>query len=155
MLSVLKNLDPLLTADLLYALATMGHGDEIAVVDANFPAYTLANVVRRREIISLAGTGLPEAIRAVLSVLPVDDSSDTPVRFMASSNSPDKDLEEIHRDLRSVVRDATAGSVEISPLERFAFYEAVRECYAIVQTGERRYFGNVLVKKGAIPPPAS
>jgi L-fucose mutarotase len=62
------------------------------------------------------------------------------------------ELPEVQVEVQDVVDNAAGRSLPIGALERFAFYEAARGAYAVVLTGERRYFGNVLIKKGAIPP---
>jgi hypothetical protein len=70
---MLKGLDPLLNADLLYVLAAMGHGDELALVDKNFPAVSLG-----ARVIRLEGVDAPRVLEAILSVMPLDDMLDTP-----------------------------------------------------------------------------
>ena len=84
---MLKNIDPLLTPELLQVMAAMGHGDELAVVDANFPAESVALRSGHGRVVPLAGTSMPEAVRAILTLLPLDDFVDTPVRRMAIDNS--------------------------------------------------------------------
>jgi L-fucose mutarotase len=148
---MLKNLDPLLSADLLYVLAAMGHGDEVAIVDANFPAESVARRTAYGRLVTVAGASMPEVVRAVLSVLPMDDFVDVPVRRMAVDDAEDE-FPEVQVEAQDAVDNAAGRSLPIGPLERFAFYEAARGAYAVVLTGERRYFGNVLIKKGAIPP---
>ncbi|MGD0039421.1 MAG: RbsD/FucU domain-containing protein [Isosphaeraceae bacterium] len=144
---MLKNIDPLLTAELLSVLAAMGHGDEIAVTDANFPADSVARGTCHGRVISLAGASLPEVVKAILSVLPLDEFVDAPVRRMAA---PDE-LPEVQQEAQAVIDAVSDKHSPMGVLERFAFYEAARACYAVVLTGERRFYGNVLIKKGAIP----
>ena len=148
---MLKNLDPLLGPELLYVLAAMGHGDDVAIVDANFPADSVARRTGYGRLVAVAGASVPEVVSAVLSVLPMDDFVDQPVRRMAVDGAP-QDLPDVQVDVQAVVDGAAGRSLPIAPLERFAFYEAARGAYAVVLTGERRYFGNVLIKKGAVPP---
>jgi L-fucose mutarotase len=131
---MLSGLDPLLTPDLLHALASMGHGDTIAVVDANFPAAATAG-----RLIRLPGIGAPAVLGAILSLLPIDD-------FGEPDATPDP-----VRDFISVLsQHALPSPVAI---ERHAFYRAAAACFAIVQTGERRFYGNIVLRKGVIPPP--
>ena len=148
---MLKNMDPLLSPELLYVLAAMGHGDEVAVVDANFPADSVARRTVYGRLVSVPGATVPEAVGAVLSVLPLDDFVYQPVRRMAVDGAPDE-LPAVQREVQAIVDASAARSWPIGALERFAFYEAARGAYAVVLTGERRYFANVLIKKGAIPP---
>jgi L-fucose mutarotase len=150
---MLKNIDPLLTPELLQVMAAMGHGDELAVVDANFPADSVALRTGHGRVVPLAGTSMPEAVRAILTLLPLDDFVDTPVRRMAIDNSPD-DLPEAQREVQAVIDHAAGRSWPTGTLARFDFYEAAGNSYAVVLTGERRYYGNVLIRKGAIPPEA-
>ncbi len=150
---MLKNIDPLLTPELLQVMAAMGHGDELAVVDANFPAASVALRSGHGRVVPLAGTSMPEAVRAILTLLPLDDFVDTPVRRMAIDNSPD-DLPEAQREVQAVIDRAAGRPWPTGTLARFDFYEAARNSYAVVLTGERRYYGNVLIRKGAIPPDA-
>jgi L-fucose mutarotase len=148
---MLKNIDPLLSPELLFVLAAMGHGDEIAVVDANFPADSVAHGTCHGQVVSLAGASMPEAVVAILSVLPLDEFVDAPVRRMAVGDATDE-LAEVQREVQAVIDREAGRHWPMGVLERFAFYEAARGSYAVVLTGERRYFGNVLIKKGALPP---
>lgn len=148
---MLKNLDPLLSPELLYVLAAMGHGDEVAVVDANFPADSVARRTVYGRLVSIPGVAVPEVVRAVLSVLPLDEFVDQPVRRMEVDGAPGE-LPAVQREVQAVVDTSAGRSWPMGGLERFAFYEAARSAYAVVFTGERRYFANVLIKKGAIPP---
>jgi L-fucose mutarotase len=148
---MLKHVDPLLSPELLYVLAAMGHGDELAVVDANFPADSVARRTGYGRLVTMAGVPMPEAVRAILSLLPLDDFVDHPVHRMAVDTAPDE-LPPVQREVQAVVDAAAGRHWPMGGLERFSFYEAARGAYAVVLTGERRYFANVLIKKGAIPP---
>jgi L-fucose mutarotase len=140
---MLKGLDPLLTPDLLHALAAMGHGECVVLVDANYPAS------RGRRRIELPGADAPAALRAVLSVLPIDDFIAAPVSVMQVVGTPD-DVPPVVAELNAMLR---AHDLEpATAIERFAFYAAAEQAYAIVATGERRFYGNILLTKGAIPP---
>ena len=85
---MLKGIDPVLTADLLSTLAAMGHGDDLALVDANHPAETIAAATTRRRPIRLSGLTMERAARAILSVLPIDDFEPAPVRRMEVVGDP-------------------------------------------------------------------
>lgn len=141
---MLKGIPPLLTADLLHALASMGHGDEIAIVDANFPAATLG-----RRLVALPGVGSHEALAAVLEVLPLDTSDPPPVLTMEVIGDAEAIPEPV-TDFAAVLADAGHADVEMGHLERQAFYARAREAYAIVRTGELRPYGNVLLVKGTV-----
>lgn len=150
---MLKNIDPLLTPELLYVLAAMGHGDDLVVVDANFPADAVARRTAWGRSVSLAGTATPAALRAILSLLPLDEFVEEPVRRMAVDKAPDE-VPPVQREMQAVVDAAAGRSWPMGALERFAFYETARSAYAVVATGERRFWGCVLVKKGVVPPEA-
>jgi len=144
---MLKGVDPLLSPELLKVLAEMGHGDAVAVVDANFTATTLGH---GKPIIRLPGIGLQRACAAVLSVLPLDLPG-RPVSFMAVSDRPADYRSGLQRELLALC-DA-AGSVpaaQCEAVERFAFYEQVKQAYAIVQTGELQPYANFLFRKGVL-----
>jgi L-fucose mutarotase len=129
----------------------MGHGDELAVTDANFPADSVARGTCHGRAISIAGASMPEVVAAIVSVLPLDEFVDAPVRRMAIDVTPDE-LPEVQQEVQAVIDEVSGRHWPMGALERFAFYEAARESYAVVLTGERRFYGNVLIKKGAMPP---
>jgi L-fucose mutarotase len=143
---MLRGLDPLLHADLLHALASMGHGDELAVVDANFPAASVA-----RRLVRLDGVGTPRALAAVLSVLPLDDFVDTPAHVMAVVGNP-LAVPDVVREMQPLVDRAAGRPVRLPALERFAFYERARQAFAVLRTGEARPYGNILLAKGVVRP---
>jgi L-fucose mutarotase len=140
---MLLGLDPVLSPDLLHALAAMGHGDRIALVDANYPA------TRGRRVIWLPGLDTPRVLCAVLSVLPIDTFIADPCATMqvvgdASAVPP------VVAEMNAAL--ARAGAKPAVSVERNAFYAAAETAYAVVQTGERRFYGNILLTKGVVPP---
>ncbi len=141
---MLKNLDPLLSPELLSVLAAMGHGDELAIVDANFPAVTMA-----RRLVRLDGLGATRVLEAVLSVLPLDSYVDSPVTVMQAAGQA-KTVSETVREFQQAIDRAEAKSVKVTAIDRFDFYDRSRAAFAIVATGETRLYGNVLLKKGVI-----
>ena len=141
---MLKGIDPLLTPGLLHALAAMGHGDTIAIVDANFPAAAMA-----RQLIEVAGASAPEVLHAVLSVLPIDASATPPAFTMGVVGDPDAVPEPV-ADFAAVLTDHALGDCEIGRLERQAFYTAARSAFAVVRTSEIRPYGNILLVKGVV-----
>jgi L-fucose mutarotase len=143
---MLKRIDSLLSPDLLYILAAMGHGDELAIVDANFPAVQMA-----KRLVRLDGVNAPRALEAVLTLLPLDDYVDSPVTVMEVVGDPEAIPEPV-AGFRAAVDAAESASVKISRIDRFAFYERAKAAFAIVATGELRLYGCVLVKKGVIRP---
>lgn len=146
---MLKGIDPLLGPELLQILASMGHGDELAIVDANFPAAAVA-----RRLVRLDGVDASRALSAVLSLLPLDTFIESPVVVMAVVGKPDE-VPPPARDFQPIVNRAMGRPVHLAVAERFAFYERVRGAYAVLATGERRFYGNIIVTKGVIPPEAA
>lgn len=143
---MLKGLDPLLSADLLHALRAMGHGDEIAVVDANFPAAANA-----RRLIRLDGADAPRAVAAILSVLPLDSFVDDPLKVMEVVGDTAK-VPDVVREIGDAAAHATGRAQTLAAVAREAFYARARAAYAIVATGERRFYGNVIITKGVLDP---
>jgi len=142
---MLLGLDPVLGPDLLHALAAMGHGDRIALVDANYPG------TRGRRVIYLPGLDTPRVLVAVLSVLPIDTFIPDPCATMQVVGEPDA-VPPVVVEMNTAL--AKAGARRAVALERHAFYAAVEGAYAVVQTGERRFYGNILLTKGVVPPEA-
>ncbi len=148
---MLKGLDPLLGADLLQVLRAMGHGDEIALCDINFPADSVARQTTSGRLIRLDGADLSRALRAVLSVLPLDSFVPCAAHRMEVVGDPAQ-VPPVMQEAQAEIDRAEGRAHPMGALERFAFYERAKRCYAIVATGERRFYGNVILTKGVIPP---
>ncbi len=142
---MLIGIDPLLGPELLAHLRSMGHGDELVIADANFPAASVAKRLVRAE-----GATTPQMLAGVLSVLPLDTFTKDAVCVMEVVDSPGV-LAPITDEFRKVVA-ARAGQrfSNIVGLERFAFYDRAHRAYAVIATGERRLYGNIIVRKGII-----
>jgi L-fucose mutarotase len=143
---MLKGIDPLLNADLLHLLAAAGHGDEIVIVDANFPATSVANRLVRYD-----GVDAVRVLQAVLSLFPLDSFVPDPAQVMQVVGDPGA-VPPVVQAFQAVCDAAEGKPVTIGRLERFAFYERAKACFGLVSTGERRLYGNIIVKKGVIPP---
>ena len=143
---MLKGLDPLLNADLLYVLRAMGHGDDLVIADANFPATTMA-----KRLVRLDGVDAPRALEAVLSVMPLDDFVDEPCGRIEVVGDPDA-VPAVCRDFQDVIDKTTDGKTEIAKIERFDFYRRAQEAFAVVQTGETRLYGCIILKMGVVRP---
>jgi L-fucose mutarotase len=143
---MLKSIDPLISPELLHILAAMGHGDELAVVDANFPAMSTA-----KRLVRLGGVTSPRALEAVLSLLPLDDFVDAPVAVMQVVGDPAA-IPEVVKEFHEVAARVEGKPVNVERIDRFAFYDRARSAFAVLATGERRLYGCVLVKKGIIRP---
>lgn len=144
---MLKGLDPLLNADLLYTLRAMGHGDDIVVVDANFPAATMG-----KRLVRMDGHPAPRVLDAILSVMPLDTFVEASAWRMEVVGDPTA-VPPICNDFQAVIdKHEGAGAFPLATLERFAFYERAKQCFAVVSTGESRLYGNIILKMGVIPP---
>lgn len=141
---MLKNVDPLLTPDLLAVLRSMGHGDEIILVDQNFPATSIA-----RRLVDLSGARLDAVTTAVMSVLPVDRFIE-PAVFRMGAVGDEATVLPVHAEFQSIVNDAEAREVSIGTLDRFAFYQRARDAFAVILTGDERAYGCFLVTKGVV-----
>lgn len=144
---MLKGIDMLLTPELLKILAEMGHGDAIAVVDANFTATTLGH---GKPVVRLPGSTLPRAAAAILSVFPLDLPG-RPVSFMAVEGRAEGNRSPLQQTMLSLCAEAgDVSPAQCREVERHDFYDEVRDAYAIVQTGEMQTYANFLFRKGVI-----
>lgn len=141
---MLHNIDPILSPELLYALRAMGHGDEIVLADANYPAENAGPTCIRAD-----GSSASDLLKAILALMPLDDFVDDPALTMQVVGDPDT-IPEAVADFQKIINTTADHPAEIKTLERFAFYERASSAYAIVQTGERRLYGNIILKKGVI-----
>jgi L-fucose mutarotase len=143
---MLKGLDPLLNADLLHVLRAMGHGDDLVISDANFPATTMG-----RRLVRIDGVLAPRVLEAVLSVMPLDDFVAEPCGRIEVVGEPDAEPE-VCKEFQKIIDRAEGGRFKLAKIERFAFYERARQAFAVVQTGETRLYGCVLLKMGVVRP---
>ena len=150
---MLKSIDPILNAEVLYALRSMGHGDDVVICDTNFPADAVARQTVTGRLLRIDNVTAARAARAILSVLPLDSFVDHPVLTMQVIGKPEEVLPvqiEVQREI-----DAAHGApLPMGSVERFAFYELAKKSYCIIQTGERRFYGNFVIRKGVIAPDA-
>lgn len=149
---MLKGLDPRLDGDVLGALRSMGHGDVLVLVDTNFPAEACARHTVVGTALSIDNVSLAEAAAAVLSVFPVEPVEQDAVRRMQVGDDP-TDIPQVQEEVAQALAAASEPST-MMPVDRFAFYDIAKEAYAIIRTGERRFFGCVAFKKGIIGPEA-
>jgi L-fucose mutarotase len=148
---VLKSIDPLLNADLLFALKAMGHGDELVLCDTNFPADSVARHTVLGKLLHIDGANAPRSTRAILSVMPLDSFVDHPARRMEVVGKP-KEIPEVQAEVQKEIDAAENRAWPMGSIERMSFYDVARKAYCVVQTGERRFYGCFVFKKGVIPP---
>lgn len=140
---MLKNIDPLLSPELLSVLRAMGHGEDIAIVDRNYPALSAGPKIIRED-----GANAPRVLDAVLSVLPLDKGEQTVAR-MEVRNEPDTVLP-VMSDLIDVTL-AHAPKLDVGSLQPTEFKQRAAQAIAIIVTGETRVYGNILLRKGTLP----
>jgi L-fucose mutarotase len=141
---VLIGIDPLLTPDLLSILRAMGHGDELTIADANFPATSTA-----KRLVRLDGVDASRALDAILSVLPLDSFVECAAHAMAVVGKPDE-IPAAVADFQGIVDRRAGFPKAIVRLERHAFYERARQSFALVATTDRRLYANIILTKGVI-----
>jgi L-fucose mutarotase len=149
---VLKNLDPLLNADILYALRAMGHGDEVVICDANFPAESVARSTVLGKLLRMDGVDAARAARAVLSVLPLDTFVEAPAMRMEVVGDAQA-LPNVQREAQVEVDHAEGRELPFAPIERHAFYARARKAYCVIATGETRGYGCFIFTKGVLLAP--
>jgi L-fucose mutarotase len=155
-MAVLLRIDPALNPDLLYALRAMGHGDDLVICDTNFPADAIARQTAYGRLLRMDNVTAARAVRAVLSVMPLDTFVETPAVRMEVVGRPDE-VPPVQQEVQAEVdlavrREFGRDTWPMGSIERFAFYERAKRAYAILATGERRFYGNVILRKGVIPP---
>jgi len=150
---MLKNIDPLLNADVLYALRSMGHGDYLVVSDTNFPADSVARQTALGEVLRIDAVSAARATQAILSVMPLDTFIDDAAQRMEIVGAPDE-IPVVQAEVQTAIDAAEGKSWPMVSVERFAFYDRAKEAYAVIATGERRFYGCFMFTKGVIPPDA-
>jgi len=148
---MLKGLDTRLTPDVLHALAMMGHGDTIIVVDTNFPAETIARQTVLGRCLRMDNLTCAQAVEAVLTVLPLDTFVDDFAARMQVVGAPDE-IPPIQAEVQAIINAAEGRARPMQSVERFDFYDLAARAFAVVQTGERRFYGCFMLRKGVIGP---
>jgi L-fucose mutarotase len=151
---MLKSIDPLLGPDLLHVLRAMGHGDELVLCDSNFPASRIARSTTLGQCLRLDGIDATRVSRAILSVFPLDRMAMPAAWRMEIVGHPDE-ISDVQQEVQLEIDRAEGAEFRLAGLERFAFYERAARSYCIVMTGELRFYGNFIFKKGTIAPGAS
>ena len=148
---MLKGINPLLNADVLYALRAMGHGDRLVVCDTNFPADSIARQTAFGELLRIDNVSTARAIESILSVLPLDTFVDDAAMRMEIVGQP-QEVPPVQREVQAVIDRAEGRSWPLVGVERYAFYEKAKSAYCVIATGERRFYGCFIFSKGVIAP---
>ena len=141
---MLKGIDPLLSGDLLKILDDMGHGDQLLLVDRNYPA-----AASGKPVIRLGEVGVLRAAKAILSVYPLDSFIDHPLERMEVEDDPNKTTS-LQGDVLSLARKAENRDLEYGVIPRLNFYERAQQAYAVVHTLETQPYGCFILHKGVI-----
>lgn len=149
---MLKTLDPLLNAELLHALASMGHGDDLILCDTNFPADSVARQTVYGQVLRIDADAA-RAARAILSLFPLDTFVDNAVMRMEMVGTSDE-IPPVQREVQAEIDRAEGKHWPLGSIERFAFYEQAKKSYCVVQSRERRFYGCFLFKMGVVTPDA-
>lgn len=143
---MLRGLPNALTPDLLRHLKAMGHGDELVIADANFPAESCGARIER-----LAGISATEALEAILTLMPLDSYVDAPARTMQVVGDLDA-VPDIVAEFQEIINNTADKPAVIKGVERHAFYVEAKQAFCVVQTAETRLYGNIILSKGVVTP---
>jgi L-fucose mutarotase len=149
---MLKGIDQRLSAEVVHVLMLMGHGDDLVICDVNHPAATIAKTTTYGKLIDMAGCDIPTAARAILSLMPLDTFVPAPIRRMQVVGDPTAVMP-IFARMQTVADNAEGRPVGIEPLERFAFYAAAKQAFAIIRTADSGPYGCFILKKGVVDLP--
>jgi L-fucose mutarotase len=148
---MLKGIDPILNAEVLQALRAMGHGDNLVICDTNFPAESTARKTVLGKLLRIDNVSAARAARAILSVMPLDSFVPHPALRMEVTGQADE-LPPVQVEVQREIDAAEGKSSPLGSIERFAFYDLAQNAYCVIQTGERRFYGCFVFKKGVIAP---
>ena len=148
---MLKGIDHRLNADVLYVLRSMGHGDALVIADTNFPSDQVSRATVYGDLLRMENLTAAEAVNAVLSVMPLDTFVDDFAGRMEVVGDPGA-IPEVQAEVQAEIDRAEGRPRPMIGIERFDFYDRARESYAVIQTGERRFYGCFIFRKGVIGP---
>lgn len=148
---MLKGIDPRLNADVLYVLRAMGHGDALIIADTNFPSDSVSRATVYGSLLRMENLTAAEAVEAILSVYPLDTFVDDFAGRMEIVDEPNT-VPPVQQEVQDAIDSAEGGNRPMIGIERFNFYDLARDSFAVIQTGERRFYGCFMLRKGVIPP---
>lgn len=142
---MLKKIPSVISPELIKILMEMGHGDEIVLADGNFPSASIG-----QQVVRLDGQRVPKILSAILELLPLDSYAESPFMLMQTTDA-DQDLEpEIWNDYKEIAAPFLEEDIKIKYIERFKFYQRAKKAYAVVATGEKSLYANIILKKGVV-----
>ncbi len=148
---MLKNIDPVLNADVLHALRSMGHGDTVVISDTNFPSTSIARQTSLGTLLSIDNVPAARAVRAILSVMPLDTPLQNSAGRMEEMGRPGE-IPAVQTEVQAEIDAVEEKPSPMYGIERFAFYDLAKKAYCVITTGEVRFYGCFLFTKGVVPP---
>lgn len=144
---MLKNIPQILSPQLLKVLCEMGHSDQIVISDGNFPAESMG---KDSIVIRCDGHGVPELLDAILTVFPLDTYVDKPVSLMEvmPGDNVETPIWDTYKEI--IQKHDNRGEETVGTIERFKFYDEAKKAYAIIATGEKSLYANVILQKGVV-----
>ena len=144
---MLKGISPVLPPELLSILCEMGHGDTLVIADGNFPA---ASIAKDCKLVRCDGHGVPEVLKAILKLVPLDQYVEKPVTLMdvVPGDDCETPIWDTYKELVSEVDDR--GADAIGTIDRFPFYDEAKKAYVVIATSERAQYANVILQKGVV-----
>jgi L-fucose mutarotase len=148
---MLKGIDHRLNAELLYVLRAMGHGDMIVLADCNFPAESVAKSTTHGRPLSVENISSAAAATAILSVMPLDTFVDDFAMRMEVVGDA-SDIPAVQSEVQGAIDHAEGRHRPMIGIDRYAFYDLAKQSFAVLRTGEPRFYGCFILRKGVIPP---
>lgn len=144
---MLKGIPQILSPELLKVLCEMGHSDRLVIADGNFPSETIG---KENQVIRMDGHGTTEILEAILKVFPLDTYTEHPVNLMEvmPEDPAETPIWSIYETV--VTKYDTRGKEAMGRIERFAFYEEAKSAYAVIATGEKALYANIMLQKGVV-----
>ena len=146
---MLIGIDRRFSAELLHCLASLGHGDEIVIADANFPSHSTAAETMWGELIELPGMSATEAVELITQLMPLDGFVPHCALRMEEDGKPDE-LTEVHKDVFAALEKVKPEDAGLGSIERQDFYARAKQAFAVIRTGESRAYGCFILRMGVV-----
>lgn len=144
---MLKNVPKILSPELLKVLCEMGHSDQIVIADGNFPSESIG---KQSKVIRMDGHNIPDILDAILQIFPLDTYVENPVTLMEVVNGDTVETPIWDTYKKIIQTYDKRGQQSIHYMERFDFYKEAKLAYAIIATGEKALYANIMLQKGVI-----
>lgn len=148
---MLKGIDQRLNADVLYVLRAMGHGVTLVLADCNFPSESISKSTAFGRPLAMENMSSANAASAVLSVLPLDTFVDDFALRMEVVGQK-QEIPAVQNEVQTAIDHAEGLPRLMIGIDRYAFYDLAKQSFAVLRTGERRFYGGFIFRKGVIAP---